>query len=196
MPSGTIDLQELTRRLATRTDFAVSCKSCNRKKGNLTGREFVRVPTETRLMKFDEIDELTNRRRLRSRERKRLQREEKRRRLEQRRELRERKSRVRQGRDRIRSEPFPRPAPRMSDDVSIPMDVHGAALERYRQRYAKLPQALRCRAAEGQGGSSPFAPRERECAGTQRSLGERLKLGGVTLHDPSGSDSRSQRSSA
>lgn len=138
MPSGTIDLQELTRRLATRTDFAVSCKSCNRKKGNLTGREFVRVPTETRLMKFDEIDELTNRRRLRSRERKRLQREEKRRRLEQRRELRERKSRVRQGRDRIRSEPFPRPAPRMSDDVSIPMDVHGTALERYRQRYAKL----------------------------------------------------------
>jgi 5-methylcytosine-specific restriction endonuclease McrA len=106
-------------------NFVVSCRSCNRKKSDLTGREFVRMPSAIQRMKFDEIDDLTNSPRLRWRERRRLRREERRRR-----------KRNREGSGAI----SPRPAPRPDDDVSIPTDIHGTATERYQQRYALLHQ--------------------------------------------------------
>lgn len=108
-------------------NFVVACKTCNRKKGDQTGREFVWTPTETQLSKFDEIDRLRDQPRLRWSERKRLERDAERRKEAQRafrRDLRRREDSDFRARRSWDYRSVPRPTPEL--------------LARYRARYKEL----------------------------------------------------------
>jgi hypothetical protein len=56
-------------------NFVVACGPCNRLKGARTGWEFVPIPTTEQRQRFEEIDRLTERRKLAWLERRRLRRE-------------------------------------------------------------------------------------------------------------------------
>lgn len=63
-------------------NLVVACRTCNRKKLTLTGREFVPAPTRAQLARFDEIDRLLVRRQLGVLQRRRLRRAQRQRRRE------------------------------------------------------------------------------------------------------------------